>query len=102
IGTGEFYCEYGDFDYTVTVPEGMVVVGSGEVVNEAEVYSSEELSRLNQARKSDKTIFIRDKADVERIAERARNNKEDVVRWKSWHFRMQNSRDVAFGASLAY
>src|SRR5690606_14696158 len=40
IGTGEFYCEYGDFDYTVTVPEGMVVVGSGEVVNEAEVYSS--------------------------------------------------------------
>lgn len=102
IGTGEFYCEYGDFDYTVTVPEGMIVVGSGEVVNEAEVYSPQELGRLNQARKSDKTVFIRDKADVEKIAERARNNKKDVVRWKNWHFRMQNSRDVAFGASLAY
>ena len=31
LGSGEFYCEYGDFDYTVTVPNDMIVAGSGEL-----------------------------------------------------------------------
>ena len=29
----EFYLEYGDFDYSVTVPADMMVAGSGELVN---------------------------------------------------------------------
>jgi len=33
LGSGEFYCEYGDFDYKVTVPWDMIVAGSGELVN---------------------------------------------------------------------
>ena len=37
LGSGEFYCEYGNFDYTVTVPRGMIVAGSGELQNENEV-----------------------------------------------------------------
>ncbi|HTR31815.1 MAG TPA: hypothetical protein VMH27_21230, partial [Puia sp.] len=35
LGSGEFYCEYGDFDYRVTVPWDMIVAGSGELVNPA-------------------------------------------------------------------
>lgn len=36
LGT-EFYLEYGDFDYAVTVPWDMLVAGSGELVNPQDV-----------------------------------------------------------------
>ncbi len=36
----EFYLEYGDFDYSVTVPSNWIVAGSGELVNEAEVLTA--------------------------------------------------------------
>ncbi|MEO8821509.1 MAG: M1 family metallopeptidase, partial [Ginsengibacter sp.] len=97
LGSGEFYCEYGDFDYTVTVPAGMIVAGSGELQNEKEVLSSTQIERLNAARKSDKTIMIRSEQEVNNDA-RKKLNKKAV----SWHFKMNNTRDVAFGASAAY
>ncbi|MBC7417270.1 MAG: M1 family peptidase, partial [Pedobacter sp.] len=56
LGSGEFYCEYGDFDYTVTVPDGMIVAGSGELQNEKEVLSSQQLDRFSKAKQSDKTV----------------------------------------------
>ena len=94
LGTGEFYCEYGDFDYTVTVPAGMIVAGSGELQNEKEVLSTLELERLNKARKSDQTIMIRTAEEVKM--------KTDNHKMQNWHFKMFNTRDVAFGASSAY
>lgn len=102
IGTGEFYCEYGDFDYQVTVPAGMIVVGSGEVVNEKEVYSKIQLARLAQARNSDKTVFLRTKDEVVRENTDWRKRNSQKIATKTWHFKMQNSRDVAFGASTSY
>ncbi|HET7115183.1 MAG TPA: M1 family metallopeptidase [Hanamia sp.] len=97
LGSGEFYCEYGDFDYTVTVPAGMIVAGSGELQNEKEVLTATQIKRLDAARKSDKTIMIRTEAEVNNDAGKKSNQK--VV---SWHFKMNNTRDVAFGASAAY
>lgn len=102
IGTGEFYCEYGDFDYKITVPKGMIVVGSGEVVNEQDVYTKEQLARLNKARNSDKTIIVRSLEEVNAENARWRKNKSQRIETTTWHFKMQNSRDVAFGASTAY
>ena len=97
LGSGEFYCEYGDFDYTVTVPAGMLVAGSGELQNEKEVLTSTQIERLNAARKSDKTIMIRTEEEVNNDAGKKLNKKP-----VSWHFKMNNTRDVAFGASAAY
>lgn len=97
LGSGEFYCEYGNFDYTVTVPAGMIVAGSGELQNEKEVLSAKQQQLLAAARNSDKTIMIRSAEEV--------NNKLQKTATKkmvSWHFKMLNSRDVAFGASKAY
>lgn len=96
LGSGEFYCEYGDFDYTVTVPGNMIVAGSGELVNPTEVLTPTQISRLNEARNSDKTVMIRSAADV--TDPKSRPAKGDLT----WHFKMQNTRDVAFGASSAY
>ncbi len=97
LGSGEFYCEYGDFDYTVTVPAGMIVAGSGELQNEKEVLTPTQIQRLNAARASDKTIMIRSEEEVNNDAGKKLNNKP-----ASWHFKMNNTRDVAFGASKAY
>jgi len=97
LGSGEFYCEYGDFDYTVTVPAGMIVAGSGELQNEKEVLTPIQIERLNQARKSDRTIMIRTEKEVNNASGKNKNSKS-----VSWHFKMNNTRDVAFGASSAY
>lgn len=96
LGSGEFYCEYGDFDYTVTVPSGMIVAGSGELQNEKEVLSAQQLERFDKAKQSDKTMMIRSADDV------VKENSSPKSGTKSWHFKMINTRDVAFGASKAY
>jgi len=97
LGSGEFYCEYGDFDYTVTVPNDMIVAGSGELQNDKEVLSDQQMQRLNKARNSDKTVIIRTVKEVDqRVAHPVSTGT------KIWHFKMHNSRDVAFGASKAY
>lgn len=60
----EFYLEYGDFDYAVTVPEGFLVAGSGALTNPAEVLNRTEQQRLQQARGSDRTVLIRTPEEV--------------------------------------
>jgi hypothetical protein len=93
----EFYLEYGDFDYSITAPSDMLVVGSGELVNPQEVLSKTELKRLEQARHSDTTVMIRTPAEVTDPASRLKQGGT-----LTWHFQMHNSRDVAFGASKAF
>ncbi|HUO12498.1 MAG TPA: M1 family metallopeptidase [Caulobacteraceae bacterium] len=90
----EFYLEYGDFDYQLTVPADMIVAGSGELMNPKEVLTPEQLARLAQARTSDKTVLIRTPEEV------AAAQPSDQV--KTWRFHMDHTRDVAFGASRAY
>ena len=97
LGSGEFYCEYGDFDYRVTVPWDMIVAGSGELQNPQEVLTAREISRLNAARASDATVMIRDAAEIGVPSSRPVH--QGML---TWHFKMYNTRDVAFGASRAY
>ncbi|MDB5115915.1 MAG: hypothetical protein JWQ79_1407 [Mucilaginibacter sp.] len=97
LGSGEFYCEYGDIDYSVTVPWDMIVAGSGELVNPNEVLTAKQISSLATARNSDKTIMIRTPREVNSPASRPVNKGT-----LTWHFKMYNTRDVAFGASKAY
>jgi hypothetical protein len=97
LGSGEFFLEYGDFDYEVTLPWDMIVAGSGELQNEKEVLSTREISRLDQARKSDKTVMIRTLADLK--DPKSRPIQKGLL---TWHFLMKNTRDVAFGASKAF
>ena len=94
MGLGEFYCEYGDFDYYVTAPANMTVVGSGDLQNGAQVLSATQQSRLAEARKSDKTVMI---IKPEEVGQNA-----GATGSKTWHFKMQNSRDVSWAASKAF
>lgn len=93
----EFYLEYGDFDYAVTVPWDMIVTGSGELLNPGEVLTKTQQQRLQQARLSDATVMIRTPEEVTQPSSRPRQSGT-----LTWRFRMHNTRDVAFGASKAY
>jgi len=93
----EFYLEYGDFNYAITVPSNMIVAGSGELVNPEDVLTKTQQQRLAKARESDATVMIRTAAEVTDPASRPKQG--GTLTWK---FRMHNTRDVAFGASTAY
>ncbi|WP_263383214.1 M1 family metallopeptidase [Granulicella arctica] len=93
----EFYLEYGHFDYFLTVPSNMIVAGSGELVNPKDVLTKTEIARLDQARGSDKTVYIRTPAEVSDPASRP---KQDGV--LTWHFHMDHTRDVSWSASPVF
>ena len=93
----EFYLEYGDFDYRITVPSDMIVAGSGELVNPQDVLTPTQIQRLDRARHSDATVMIRTPAEVTDPASRPKQGGT-----LTWHFRMRDTRDVAFGASRAF
>ena len=97
LGAGEFYDEYGDFDYQVTVPWDMIVAGSGELQNPATVLTARQVARLEAARNSDKTVTIRNVSEIGDPSDRPVH-----AGTLTWHFKMNNTRDVAFGASRAY
>lgn len=96
-GPGEFYLEYGDFDISITAPAKHIVVSSGELLNPQEVYTAEQQKRWAMAARSEKTILIRSAAEVTDPASRPSGKTE-----LTWHFRIRNSRDAAWGASAAF
>ncbi|MDX1905221.1 MAG: M1 family metallopeptidase [Thermonemataceae bacterium] len=97
LGSGEFYLEYGNIDYTVTTPSNMVVLGSGALQNPAECYTAEQLKRWEQARNSDKTVDIIAENEVGTPASRP-TAKPKI----NWRFKIENTRDAAFGASTGF
>ena len=97
LGAGEFYCEYGDFSYKITAPYDHIVVGSGELQNPREVLSSTVRERYEQASKSDSTVYLIKPEEVNDMSLRAKQ--EGTL---TWHFEMENTRDVAFGSSSAF
>lgn len=97
VGAGEFYLDYGDFEYTVTAPASHIVVGSGELINPSDVLTNEQVKRIEQASNSDKTVMIRSKTEV--LDPKSRPiNKE----WLTWKFRIKNARDVAWASSKSF
>lgn len=97
MGLGEFYCDYGNFDYYVTVPADMIVVGSGDLQNPEQVLTATEIKRLNEARKSDSTVSIISENEIG--ATSTRPSQKGMM---TWHFKMHNSRDISWAASKAF
>lgn len=96
VGAGEFYLEYGDIDFTVSAPSSLIVTGSGELLNPQDCYTAEQMKRWDAAKNSDKTVMIRSDREVKDPASRPK------TAYTSWHFKIQNTRDVAWAASKAF
>ncbi|HUR93458.1 MAG TPA: M1 family metallopeptidase [Gemmatimonadales bacterium] len=94
LGQGEFYLEYGDFDYEVTVPAGFIVAGTGTLQNPDQVLTPAVRGRLAAAVKSDTTIAIITPEELGSGS--ARPRREGTL---TWRFRAEHVRDAAWAAS---
>ena len=90
LGQGEFYLEYGDIAFAVTVPAGYVVAGSGLLQNPQDVLSAAQRSRLAAAARSDTVIRVITEAEAKPVA---------TSGTRTWRFRAQHVRDVAWAGA---
>lgn len=97
LGQGEFYLEYGNFDYSINVPANHIVVGSGELMNPQEVLTAEQIKRISAAKNSDKTVMLRSADEVTDPKSRPLDKKR-----LTWKFHCTNARDVAWATSTAF
>ncbi len=96
MGLGEFYCDYGDYDYYITAPADMIVYGSGDLQNPTEVLTAKEIRRLEEAASSDRTVTIVGPDEAGKASTRP-TTKGNLT----WHFSMKHTRDVAWAAGKA-
>ncbi len=94
LGQGEFYLEYGDIDYEVTLPAGYIVAGTGVLQNPEQVLTPVVRARLAAAVGSDTTMAI---VTPEELASGAARPKRDGM--LTWRFRAEQVRDAAWAAS---
>jgi hypothetical protein len=90
LGQGEFYLEYGDIDYSVTAPAGYTIAGSGVLQNPNEVLSSAQRDRLARAARADSVVRVITLGEARAIP---------TPGTKTWRFRAQNVRDVAWAGA---
>ncbi len=93
LGQGEFYLEYGDIDYSVTVPAGYTVGGTGVLQNARDVLSASERERLERAAKSTDVVAVI--TDSEARADKVTPRPGMAT----WHFSAKSVRDVAWAAA---
>ena len=96
LGAGEFYLEYGNFEYSINAPASHIVVGSGELLNPSEVYTADQLKKWAAAANSETTVVIRSAAEVTDPASRPAKDR------LTWKFKCNNARDVAFASSKSF
>lgn len=97
LGQGEFYLEFGDFDYAVTLPAGYIVAGTGILQNPQEVLTATQRERLARAAQSATPVRIVTADELRSGAARPRS-----TGMLTWRFRARNVRDVAWAASPEY
>jgi hypothetical protein len=98
LGQGEFYLEYGDIDYAVTVPRSFIVTGTGVLVNADVVLTDSLRARLARAASSSEVIPIISRSEVAHAGARP----QGAAPLLTWHFSAHNVRDVAWAASPAF
>jgi hypothetical protein len=96
LGASEFYLEYGDFDVSITAPSSHIVVASGELLNPADVLTSEQLRRYKSAQQSDATVAIRAQQEVGDPASRP------TQATLTWKYKITNARDFAWASSKSF
>jgi len=93
LGQGEFYLEFGDYEYSVTAPAGYVIAGSGVLQNPDEVLTADQRRRLSEAARSSDVVQIITQSE----AAGAKNQRRAGTR--TWRFRAHNVHDVAWAGA---
>lgn len=90
LGQGEFYLEYGDIDFSVTVPAGYTVAASGILQNPGQVLTADQRTRLARAAKTEAVIPVIGASEAK---------PRPTPGTKTWQFRAEKVRDVAWAAA---
>jgi hypothetical protein len=98
LGQGEFYLEYGDIDFAITVPRGFIVAGTGTLQNPLDVLTAAQRARLARALRSDSTVAIIAKHEVGTPSSRPAGA-GGAGATLTWRFAAKNVRDVAWAAA---
>ena len=96
LGQGEFYLNYGSYRVEITLPSDFVVVATGTLMNEEEVFTGEQRRRLREARTSDETVAIIQPREA------GRNSSRPNQKSLTWIYEAENVRDFAWAASQAF
>jgi len=98
LGTGEFYLEYGEFNVSLTLPEGWLVAATGTLTNPEEVLSQDVLDRLRLVEQVDSVVHVVTVDDLTQGTVTAQAPGGQIT----WHFHADSVRDFAFSASSGY
>lgn len=93
---GEFALTFGNFKLAITVPDDHVLGATGELQNAAQVLTANHLKKFEQAKSSDKVVVIASQEEREKAEKGKPSGK------KTWIFKADNVRDVAFATSRKY
>ncbi len=97
LGRGEFTLPFGDYRVELTVPSDHVVGATGTLQNASSVLTSEQRSRLRDARENTEnpTMIITPEEALENEGSKGEGE-------KTWIFEAENVRDFAFASSRKF
>ncbi len=95
-GYQEFYNDFNDYTFSVTVPKNYLVWATGVLQNPEEVLQPPYLEKLKKAHTADQVIHIATKADLDKKQITAQNPTN------TWKWKAQNVTDVAIAISNHY
>lgn len=96
LGRGEFTLELGDYLMRITAPDDHIVAASGVLQNPEDVLTKEQRDRYAQARTADNPMFIVTPEEAKA------NEATPPTGKKTWIYKADNVRDVAFASSRKF
>jgi len=96
LGRGEFALTFGNYEVDITVPADHLVAATGELQNSSEILSPEILSKLDEAKNTQKQVII---VDQETATKNESSRSKDT---KTWKFKAENVRDFGFASSRKF
>lgn len=97
LGAGEFTLSFGNYEVRLTVPADHIVGSSGVLQNPKEVLTAAQIERFNRAKTEYTTPVI-----IVTEAEAREAEKTKSTARKTWIFKAENVRDVAFCSSRKF
>jgi len=94
VGNAEFYYGFADYDISITLPEGWLVMSTGEFLNPEETLSPLTFEQYRTAVSSNEPVTVAGFDDLGKATLESENGK------LTWKFRAEQVRDVAFSATL--
>lgn len=98
MGNGEFYMGYADYNVELTVPEGWLVAGTGQLQNAKEVLTPAVQERLKSAATQDSIVTV---VGADKREAGVSTQKTDSGQL-TWHFQASKVRDFALSTSKRY